>query len=74
MTRLEEARKRLEQAVTRLEAAVQASGRKQTTGTTETSEALEEARRESAALRDVAATVGDRLDAAIERLKVVVDS
>lgn len=74
MTRLEEARRRLEQAVTRLEAAVEASGQNQTPATAETNEALEEARRESAALREVAESVGSRLDAAIERLKVVVDS
>lgn len=66
MSQLEEAAKRLQAALDRLEHAVETGAG---SGDAALREALERARSENEALQDVAETVADRLDATIDRLK-----
>jgi chemotaxis regulatin CheY-phosphate phosphatase CheZ len=66
MSQLEEATKRLQAALDRLEYAVESGA-----GANDAvlRQALDQARSENEALQDVADTVADRLDATIDRLK-----
>jgi exonuclease VII small subunit len=78
MTRLEQARQRLETAVARLESAVKLSAagtgdegvHEKLAG--ELADALQATQAEYAALKDVTRSVSDRLDAAIARLRNVL--
>lgn len=80
MTRLEQARQRLEAAVAHLEAAARASAagagdqkmHEKLAG--ELAEALQATQAEYAALKERAASVSDRLDAAIARLRGVLEA
>lgn len=72
MSRLDDARQRLEKAVARLERAVQVS-RAHSVEREELSRALEEARAEGKALREVSSTLSNRLDTVIGRLKAVIE-
>jgi len=75
MTRLEQAKERLEKAMIRLDAAARrsaahASGDHAAEQLAESlTEALQATQAEYAALRDVTETVSNRLDAAIDRLR-----
>lgn len=71
MSRLDEATHRLHAALDRLERAV--DGRLQADGG-EAEEALEAARAENAELRRTADHVSERLDAAIARLRTVLEA
>jgi ribosomal protein S4 len=72
MSRLDEARQRLQAAVVRLERAVELS-RRQSSERAELARSLEEARAEGKALREVSATLSSRLDSVIGRLKSVIE-
>lgn len=63
--KMDRAEDRLNQAVTRLEAALEKGG----ANGSEDTEELEAARAENAVLKELNRTVGRRLDAAIERLQ-----
>lgn len=75
MSRLEQARKRLDVAIERLESAIgaQAAATAANGGDAELAVALEKARADYAALKDVTATVRARLDGTIERLENVIE-
>ncbi|HLI13572.1 MAG TPA: DUF4164 family protein [Alphaproteobacteria bacterium] len=73
MARLEAARQRLEKAIVRLELAAQASHAR-SAERARLAEALEAARSESRALREVGSTVSGRLDAVIGQLKHVLEA
>ncbi|MCW8835584.1 MAG: hypothetical protein OQJ99_04345 [Rhodospirillales bacterium] len=67
---LESARSKLERSVARLEAAIDArAGDLSASVSAETAASLETLRSENAALRDVAMTIGRRLDKTIGRLR-----
>ena len=79
MTRLEDARERLMNAVARLEAAARVT--RASTGddrmhgklTESLTEALQATQAEYASLRDLAGTVSERLDGTIDRLRAVLE-
>lgn len=73
MSRLDDARKRLEQAVDRLEAAVEANLRSPEPDE-KTLEALHRARSDYAALKQVTENVRGRLDTTIHRLENMLDA
>jgi hypothetical protein len=73
MNNLEEAARRLQRAVTRLEALTEKLGQKEM-GTGQLALELAEARAESRKLREVNEAVVSRLDGAIERLGAVLES
>jgi hypothetical protein len=79
MTRLEEARERLVNAVARLEAAVRvnlaAAGDERVHEKLSQSltEALQATQAEYASLRDLSRTVSERLDGTIDRLRAVLE-
>lgn len=73
MNDLETARKRLEEAVVRLEAAVDARAKADGGENKRLAKALENAQAECAELHEVNQTVSARLDAAIGRLKTVLE-
>ena len=73
MSRLEAARQRLERAVARLERAAEAC-RAHAAQRAELATALEAARAEGKALREVGLTVSSRLDSVIGRLKTALEA
>ena len=73
MSRLEEAQKRLVQAVDRLESTVEAH-LKSPEPDEETREALHRARADYAAVKQVTETVRGRLDTTIHRLESMLDA
>ncbi|HUC62483.1 MAG TPA: hypothetical protein VMF53_11050 [Alphaproteobacteria bacterium] len=73
MSRLERARKRLEDSVARLERAAETS-RARAAERGELARALEAARAEGKALRETSATLSSRLDSVIGRLKSVIEA
>ncbi len=72
MSRLQSARDRLEEAVTRLEAAAE-SGRADTAGHAGLAAALDAARQENTALQATNEAVGSQLDRIIDRLRSMLD-
>ncbi len=73
MSRLATARQRVEIAVARLERAAQASHAR-AAERTELARALEQARAEGSALREVSDTLASRLDGVIGRLKLALEA
>jgi hypothetical protein len=73
MSRLEQARKQLDNSVARLERAAETS-RARTAERVELARALEAARAEGKALRETSATLSTRLDSVIGRLKSVIEA
>ncbi len=73
MNDLEAAKMRLEKAVARLETAVKARAKSDGGENRRLAKALENSQAECAELHEVNQTVSDRLDAAIGRLKAVLE-
>jgi len=73
MSRLHEARTRLENAVSRLERAVELSTR-QRAERADLARALNAARAEGKSLREAGASLSSRLDSAIGRLKSAIEA
>ena len=73
MSRLDEAQRRLEQAISRLERAAQTSHARLAERTA-LARALEAARAESKELRDVSAALSTRLESVIGRLKSIIEA
>ena len=72
MVQLEEATRRLQSAVDRLDRAVLARTERGGSGPDQLREALERKSQENARLQAVAAEAGDRIDSAIGRLKTLL--
>ncbi len=72
MTELETAKDRLEKSITRLEAAIKSQA-ELAAGDDQTAQALAESQRLCSELKDANQTVTNRLDAAIGRLKTVLE-
>ncbi len=73
MTKLETAKDRLEKSISRLEAAVKSQAELAPGDDGETAQALAESRRLCTELKEANRTVTSRLDAAIGRLKTVLE-
>jgi len=71
--RLERPRERLEQAVARLEAALETQGRKSGEGDAALAHTLSAAEAENARLKTLNRAVSGRLDSAIGRLKMILE-
>ncbi len=69
MARLDQAAKRVQAALDRLEQAVEGRG-----GAAAQRKALESARSETAAMQEIAGTVATRLDSTITRLKATLEA
>ena len=74
MTRLDEARQKLEAAVTRLEKAARASGSVDGPDAAALRKALDETRAQHDALVKTTGHVSQRLDNAIDRLRLVLEA
>lgn len=72
MSEIEDAARRLQAALDRLEQAIEARGGAERPDDGAVREALDATRTENAALQRVAETVATRLDGTIDRLKAVV--